>query len=185
MGDPRNNRSVAEPWYSKIAMIAALPLLPAILAYFGLVSYAEIYLRERRTRIHMQRVGRFLRQDDARLRIGERGGTLIIENPTIAWDVTRAWWTPEDVYAESPFPMPTKEDQTNAALEMKCADWDDWCWQNYTNLDDGRAYLLHVWNGAKMKRTVSTWFPGLNVVNAWTGIAVAQDSWGNSDQKKA
>jgi hypothetical protein len=78
-------------WYDKILMIALLPLFPAFIAYLWFVSYTENYLSERRVRLRMQQCGRYLPLSDARLRIAEKGGTLIIENPTVSWDITHAW----------------------------------------------------------------------------------------------
>lgn len=72
-------------------MIASLPIAPAIIAYAGLASYTENFLSERRVRVRMQQCGRYLPLSDARLRIAEKGGTLIIENPTVSWDITHAW----------------------------------------------------------------------------------------------
>ena len=185
MNEAKRNSSETLAWYKKIAMIASLPLLPAIIAYMGLCSYTENYLSERRIRLRMQRCGRFLRLSDARLRIAENGGTLIIENPTIAWDITHAWWTPENVLAKSPFPLPTKEDYMNAALERRFENWDFWCWQNYTCLDKGLAFLLRVWNGATLDNTISTWFPDLSVVRTWTGFARMREPLGNGNKKMA
>jgi hypothetical protein len=171
MNEAKESSSETLSWYSRIAMIASLPLLPAIIAYMGLWSYTENYLSERRIRLQMQRCGRFLRISDAHMRIAENPGTLIIENPTIAWDITHAWWTPENVLSKSPFPLPAKVDYMNATLEMRCEDWDFWCWQNYTCLDNGRALLLRVWDGATLGKTIPTLFPDLPVVHIWTGFA--------------
>lgn len=185
MSEAERSSSETLPWYSKVAMIASLPLLPAIVAYAGVCSYTQNYLSERRIRLRMQRCGRFLRLSEARLRIAEKGGTLIIENPTIAWDITHAWWTPENVLAQSPFLLPTKDDYKNAAVEMRCENWDFWCWQNYTCLDKGRAYLLRVWNGATLERTISTWSSDVTVVHAWTGLATRSDSRDDPREQKA
>jgi hypothetical protein len=185
MNEAKGNSPESLAWYSNIAMIASLPLISEIIAYMGLWTYTENYLSERRIRLRMQRCGRFLCLPDARLRIAENRGTLIIENPTIAWDITHAWWKPDDVQAKSPFPLPTTEDYMKAALEMRCEDWDFWCWQNYTCLDNERAFLLRVWNGATLDNTISTWFPDMTVVRTWTGFAKMQRPLGAGNQKKA
>lgn len=151
-------------------MIALLPFLPAIIAYLAIRAYSENYLSERRIRLRMQGCGRFLRKPDARVRIEECPGTLIIENPTISWNYTRAWWVPEDVLTSSPFALPTKEEYKNAALEMRCEDWDLWCYQNYTCPDHGRAFLLRVWNGAAFGTAISKEFPEMAIVHNWTGF---------------
>jgi hypothetical protein len=86
------NSSEESSFFSSVAMIALLPFFPAIVLYLAIRSYTENYLSERRIRLRMQGCGRFLRKSDARVRIEEYPGTLIIENPTISWDYTRAWW---------------------------------------------------------------------------------------------
>ena len=80
MDAPHYYSSDSQSWYSKIAMIATLPLLPLVLVYFGISAYTEVYLYERRVRVRMQRVRRYLSQNEACLQMNEHGGTLIIEN---------------------------------------------------------------------------------------------------------
>jgi hypothetical protein len=162
--------SEQESYGGSLATIARLMLLPAWIVYMGTRSYTENYLSECRVRLRMQGCGRFLRKSGARVRIEEYPGTLIIENPTISWDYTRAWWVPEDVLSNSPFVLPTKEDYRNAALEMRCEDWDLWCYQNYTCPDHGRAFLLRVWNGAAFGTAFSKEFPEMAIVHNWTGF---------------
>lgn len=153
-----------------VAMIALLPFLPAMIAYWGTRAYTENYLSERRVRIRMQSCGRFLRKSEARVRIEKDPGTLIIERPAISWNFTRAWWVPEDVLSISPFALPTKEEYQRSVIEMRCEEWDLWCYQNYTCPDHGRAFLLRIWNGATYGTAISKWFPDMAIVNNSTGL---------------
>jgi hypothetical protein len=167
----------AQPWYRKAVLILLLPfVLPTIplvlvvLACFGLYAVAGNYLMELQIRRRMRRSGRYLNSSDVRQLITKHGGTLIIENPSLGWNFRHAWWTPDNVESASPFGAPTDEDYKDAAAQMKCLDWDRWCWDNYTSLDSGRAFLLRVWNGAWVERKLKKMFPNLNVVRTWTAL---------------
>lgn len=165
-----------QPWYRTIAMIALFPLVVLHIAYSGLCSVAANYLFERRVLSRMRRSGRYVHLSEAQRRIADGVGTLIIENPSIAWGFTRAWWSPEDSLALSPFSVPTKEDYKSAALDLKCEEWDAWCWKNYTCLDNGRACLLRVWNGASVERKLKEQFPDLSIVHTWTAFVNEPES---------
>lgn len=178
MSDGDKDSFGSQPWYRKIAMIVlfsfVLPTIPLVLLIFAFMVLFAVtvnYQFERRVRSRMRRCGRYLRISETRWRIAENGGTLIIENPSLGWNFTHAWWTPDDLLEQSPFAVPTDEDYRNAAKNMKCLDWDHWCWENYTCLDNGRAYLLRVWNGESMERKLKNWFPDLTVVCTWTALA--------------
>lgn len=181
MADGTIDNFGSQPWYRKVAMIMLLPfVLPTvplvllILACIGLFAAAANYFFERRVRWRMRHCGRYLTLSDARERIALRGGTLIIENPSLGWNFTRAWWTPDDVLSTLPFAVPTKDDYKNAVTEMKCLEWDKWCWDNYTSLDDGRALLLRVWNDASIEQKLKRWFADLHVVHTWTALVHVQ-----------
>ncbi|QDS95655.1 hypothetical protein FF011L_44530 [Roseimaritima multifibrata] len=167
----------SQPWYRKVALflllpfvMPAIPLVFAILALMGVYAVTANYMFERRIRRRMRRSGRYLSLSIARERIASDGGTLIIENPSLGWSFTHAWWTPDDVRSSSPFAVPTNDDYRNAAEQMQCLDWDKWCWDNYTCPDNDGAFLLRVWNGATIERKLKKWFAELDVVHTWTAF---------------
>ncbi len=156
-----------------------LVLLPFLcLAFFFLVlvpiligiSFAMCFLMEHRFLWWMRQNGRYLRLSRARSLILEKGGTFIIEVPTLGWGFTHAWWTPDDLLAISPFPVPTKAEYEQAVEKMQCLDWDDWCWKNYTCPEHGRAFLIRVWNGMSLEPRIITRFPNSQVVRTWTAL---------------
>jgi hypothetical protein len=174
-----SSKGIAEsaPWYRKVLLVVLFPfILPAILLVFLILSlmggYAIVanYLSERRLKSRMKRRGRYLRISDARRRIESDGGTLLIEAPSLGWNFTRAWWTPNDLLEESPFPLPEGDDYKTAVKHMRCLEWDRWCWDNYICEDDGKAYLLRVWNGESVKRKFRESSPNLKVVRTWTAL---------------
>jgi hypothetical protein len=175
MSENESKRLATGAWLRKVAMIVLSPIVILlsplgllVIACLGLYAVASNYLLERGIHSRMKRCGRYLPLSQLRPRISEREGTLIIERPSLGWNFTHAWWTPDNVLAKSPFLQPTDEDYRNAAKKRQCLDWDKWCWSNYTSLDDGHAFLLRVWNGASVERQLKQWFPDLNVVHTWT-----------------
>ncbi len=155
-------------------VLPTIPLVLVIFAFIGLFAVVAHICFEYRVRSRMRRCDRYLRLSDVRQRIAVSGGTLIVENPSLGWNFTHAWWTPDDVISKSPFIIPNDEDYKNAAQEMKCLDWDKWCWDHYTCPDAGNALLLRVWNGASIERRLKKWFPDLKVVRTWTALVHVQ-----------
>ncbi len=156
-------------------VLPTIPLALLIIAILYVVTSVLNYVGERRFRSRMRRCGRFLQSRDACQRIESEGGTLLIERPALGWNVTSAWWTPEDLPAKSPFPVPTDEDYKKELKEMRkvtglwCLAWDKWCWDNYTSPVHGRAFLLQVRNGKNLEPKLKALFPNLRIVRAWTG----------------
>jgi len=68
---------------------------------------------------------------------------------------------------------------------MECLDWDRWVWDNYTCLENGRAFLLRVWNGASMERKLKKSFTDLDVVRTWTALVHFPKPPENPDAKVA
>ena len=128
------------------------------------------YLLERRFQSKMRRCGRFLQWRDAQKRISAEGGTLIIEDVSLGWNFTHAWWTPDNLLSDSAFSEPSDDDYKQAAEGMCCLDWDKWCWNQYTCPENGRAFLLRVWNGESLERRVKRSIPDLQVVRTWTAL---------------
>jgi hypothetical protein len=169
------------PWYRKVALVILLPfVLPivplvfAILLALGLYAVIHNFVSELLLRARMRQCGRFLRWRQLSARIAEEeSGTLIIESPSLGWGFTHAWWTPEKVLAVSPYAAPTDEEYRSAAEKMQCLDWDRWHWENYTDPDKGRGFLLRVWNGRSLEKWVRRTFPAVDVVHTWTALVHA------------
>lgn len=167
----------SQPWYRKLAMVVlsplvipVIPLVLLIIGILGLCAATANYVGEWQVRFRMRRCGRYLSLSEAQSAIARSAGTLIIEQPSLGWNVTRAWWTPENLVAQSPFGLPCHEDYKNAAKTMTALDWDRWCWRNYTSLDNGRAFFIRGWNGASIERALKKRFPDLKVVRTWTAL---------------
>jgi hypothetical protein len=166
------------PWYRKVAMVIlfpfVLPTIPVVLAIllaFGTYAFIHNFVSECLFRARMRHCGRFLRWRQLSARIAEEGaGSLIIESPSLGWGFTHAWWTPENVLKICPHDLPNDEEYRGAAQKMQCLDWDRWFWKNYTDPDNGKGYLLRVWNGRSLEKWVKRSFPSVVVVNTWTAL---------------
>ena len=170
------------PWFGKVGLVAAWVFLFAPLFVLLALIFAPLlafliplgYISELRVWLRMYRLGRFLRPRAARLRVSAEGGTLIVESPTLGWGTTRAWWTPDDILAQSPYSQPTLEDYKShleSAAEEKCLDWDRWCFDNYTRLEQGRALLIPARSGRSVEAKFKKAFPQVAVVHTWTALA--------------
>jgi hypothetical protein len=191
----RRTRTAAEPsmsdheipveprpsWYRKVAMVIGwfllwptVPFALVFLLVLGLYAFIHIVVSELLFCARMRQCGRFLRWRRLGARIAEEGtGTFIIESPSLGCGFTHAWWTPEKVLTVSPYAVPTDDDYRNSAEKMQCLYWDRWHWENYTDPDKGRGFLLRVWNGRSLAKWVRRTFPSIDVVHTWTALVHA------------
>ena len=165
---------------SPFILIVSAIVLP-IFAVFCVWAVVGNYLFEHRLQSRMRRCGRLLRWKNALGRISTEGGTLIIENPSLGWNFTHAWWTPENLPEDSPFSEPNDDEYQQAVEDWCCLDWDKWCWDRYTCPENGRALLLRVWNGASLERKLRLLIPDIQVVRTWTALVHYPRLSGDSD----
>lgn len=164
-----------------VLVVLALPcgvivLLTVILplCVLGLLSGICLVISEFRLSLKMRRRGRYLSRSERSRRFAGGRGTVIIESPTVGWRVTRAWWTEDDVLALAPCDPPGEDQLRNGAF------WGNaflqWAHAEYTNIEDGRAYLLAVWNGARLKRQFAKHYPSMRFVDLWSGAVTFKQS---------
>jgi len=173
-----NPTDMRTAWYRKAFFaIAFLLASPALLLVFLLLLLVWLYVGAAnvilgfRFLIRMWRCGRFLRRRDFANHIGQSGpGTLIIDLTTLGWGVSDAWWTPDDIQSRAPVYPPRKEDYESPAMDKNRLEWERWCWNEYTNPDNGKALLLRVWNGESLERQLKRRYPAMNIVYTWTAL---------------
>ena len=151
------------------------PILLLIVGVFGPPLFYVLLpgsLNEMCLPIQLRSRGRFIRSREIRNRIRDQGGTLIIESPAMGWNITRAWWTPDDVAGLSPFLEPMAEDykRMTGDIHDQLHDWDRWCWEKYTSLDNGTAVLVRSWRAKILERKLARQFPQLKIVHTWTAL---------------
>jgi hypothetical protein len=165
--DQQTWHRTAARWISFV--IAALVVLP-ILAGVCLFARGANWISAQRFRFRMSRCGRYLSFRQAHRRIETQHGTLIIESWTAGWGFTRAWWTPDDIRANSTVGPPTNMEIRNAIKNSRCLEWDKRCWENYTSPETGTAFLVRAWNGKSLERRIKKSFPSLSIVETWTAM---------------
>ena len=109
-------------------------------------------------------------------------GTLIVDSPTVGWNITQCWWTPDRVVDISPEPIPTEDDR-NSHIRSKADQlelpFDRWVSKRYLDANAGMAILIGYRRGDVLARMISR-RANLPVVKSWSGpIALNSNSTGN------
>ncbi len=136
---------------------------------------------ELRFRRKMQRAGRGLSLRAFRSKQECTPGTLIIQDPTLQWNYTRAWWTSDDVLDATPYPCPSNQAYHAAIQTGAVPDWDKWLWQEYLNPSTGTAHLLRVWRGSSLKAVFKDKFPKTTVVFTWSAVVFFEATKGSPE----
>ena len=151
-------------------LLFVLGLLASLGTYAGISNlFSELRVKRR-----MRLSGRLLPWPAALKRIEESRGTLILESPTIGWAVYRSWWTPDDVLAQTPTPLPDASERDPQVLSLH--PFIEWCHEHYTDLDGGTACLIAVYNGKRSANELAARFPELKRIDLWTGALALRDS---------
>lgn len=87
-----------------IAIAVAVIFGVGVLAVLGLhlYVYGWIWLDSARLRRSLGRQGRTLALSEARDRIRQEQGMIIVDAPTLGWNVSRVWWSPVMDFATRP-----------------------------------------------------------------------------------
>jgi hypothetical protein len=152
--------------------LAALVLLPLILPLFAWALIKSVF-SERRFKDLMKVAGRTLARRELRGKLSS-GGSVIIESPHLASGITRAWWTPDHLVEIAPVSPATHDQRKDSLQQDRVHEWDWWCWVNYTSPESGKAFLMRVWNGSRLKKWVTRECPSVVVVQAWSGPIYAK-----------
>ena len=152
-----------------IYVVGALCVMLLLGAYAGVANYLSERLFQRRMRI----AGRFMPEREVVERLAKSTGTLIVERSTIGWNITRAWWTPDDVVARAPAPPGGMDGDDVGSL---CRDpFTHWAYETYTHPEHGGAMLVAAYSG---ERVVNRWVaarPSLRRVELMSGFVIQRD----------
>jgi len=94
--------------------------------------------RHNRLLSDMRRQSRVVTLSEIQERVNKDGGTLIVERKFPKGPVRR-WWTPEDIFALSPYPLGSP---INAFEDSPFIDAAEWCRERYTDVQHGSAALI-------------------------------------------
>lgn len=108
--------------------------------------------REHKLRLLMKSRGRLMIWRQFLDAMHERGGTCIEERFSPKGPV-RFWWTPENVYRESPYEI---IDWFTMRKGRRAEPFIRWCRERYTNAESGSAVLVETW-GVTKKEIYALW----------------------------
>ena len=91
-------------------MIHAVAITLAAVVTIGLLlfvrvhlyAYGWIWLDGVRMRRSLARQGRTLELSEVREKIGQKDGMIIVDAPTLGWNVSRVWWSPTQDFVPRP-----------------------------------------------------------------------------------
>ncbi len=130
-------------------------------------------IRELGVRRRMRVAGRLVSRRKCLELMENSSGTLIIEWPTPSWNVSRVWWTSDDVLAEAPIPpLDAKECKP---VDLVHHPFIEWCHKQCTELDGGTASLIAVYNGNSCAERLIARFPKMQKVDLWTGAIFLEE----------
>ena len=159
-----------------IAIIVATPVVLILLCAI-IVTYPRSLWSDYCWRAQLRRKGRYKNPAIQKDRLNS--GTLIVDSPTVGWAITQCWWTPENVGAISPEPIPTDEDRKSHIAEKPERlelPFDRWVSKRYLDANAGTAILLALRRGEKTAATIVK-RRNIPIVKSWSGpIAFAVTS---------
>jgi hypothetical protein len=119
---------------------------------FGFVLRWKQQHREQALKSLMKSQGRFIGWTEFVRAMRESGGTCIEEKFSAKGPV-RFWWTPENVYGESPHEI---IDWFTMRKGRRYEPFVLWCRERYTGADGGSAVLVETW-GVSKKEIYALW----------------------------
>jgi hypothetical protein len=57
-------------------------------------AYSVIWISTRKLRVELRQRHRTLSRNEAKQRIARKEGILLVDAPTLGWNVSRVWWSP-------------------------------------------------------------------------------------------
>jgi hypothetical protein len=124
-------------------------LLPALLVVGAVGAPLSVLYTRRKRRIWVQEerrvaeqlsdLGRTISFDDFHKAVEDEHGTVICEWKDVFKGPVRLWWTPDDIYAATPYPC---IDHFHMATDPTYRPFLDWCFQQYVSPSAGKALYV-------------------------------------------
>jgi hypothetical protein len=118
-----------------IAIALGCLIALAVVLFIGvhLYAYGCILFDSLRLKRLLRAKNRVLSLDEAKERIKQKHGMMIVDAPTLGWNVSRVWWSPVTDY------VPRPESWSNDSL---CPDEDMTNYKTLIDPSSGRALLV-------------------------------------------
>jgi hypothetical protein len=139
------------PFVPVVALLLVLVLLILMVVSIpgGLLYQFWLRRSERRLRVRLAGTGRFLDWADVEARLTAGEGTLLIEHFSPKGPI-REWWTPDNLIAGAPAPLPTSFQTPLADGEVeRLQEYAEACRTRYTDVGLGSAMLTQVPRGCR------------------------------------
>lgn len=92
-----------------IIVTALVALVAVVLIGLHVWVYGGFLIASLGARKRLAMKGRVISLDEAKRRIGCGDGTIVIENPTLGWNVSRVWWAPHNAATPRPDVWPEEQ----------------------------------------------------------------------------
>jgi hypothetical protein len=148
----RKQRAGALAWILGLVLVPFLFLGACFAAPYVLFMRWRQQHREDRLKSQMKSQGRFMAWAEFQRTMRESGGTCIEERFSAKGPV-RFWWTPENVYSESPQEI---IDWFTMRKGGRYVPFVLWCRERYTRADGGSAIMVETW-GVPKKEIYALW----------------------------
>jgi hypothetical protein len=147
-----------------IGKVWGIILLPVLLVVGAVGAPLSILYTLRKRRIWAQKERRFAEQlsdlgrtmsfDDFYKAVEEGRGTVICEWQDVFKGPVRLWWTPDDIYAATPYPC---IDHVHMANDPTYRPFLDWCFQQYVSPSIGKALYVVASSAQRKSLRASLW----------------------------
>jgi hypothetical protein len=118
-------------------------------------------------RRQMRRRKRYITNKILRTWLQQNAGTFILDTPPIGMGLRYVWWTSDNLPALAPTePPPAKYYFKNLSAIHP---YDQWLWENYLDVDHGRALKVANWNLLLTPEKLRKTFPHSDVIHTWSG----------------
>jgi hypothetical protein len=116
-----------------IALGCLIAMVVVLFIGVHLYAYGCILFDSLRLKRLLRAKNRILSLDEAKARIKQKHGMVIVDAPTLGWNVSRVWWSPTTDY------VPRPESWNNDSL---CPDEDITNYKTFIEPSSGRALLV-------------------------------------------
>lgn len=110
--------------------------LVLLVIWIHIQTYIGIYLGGKKLKKKLSKDNRLLTLEDAKLKVSKGEGTVIIEAPTLGWNVNRLWWCSDRELAGSKYDF---ENDHEEFIFEACENYD-----KYISEETGTAKLIDI-----------------------------------------
>lgn len=135
-GGERKQVSNGTPW--SLVLVPALVVAAGISIPYSVVARQARRRRQRAFQDEMKARDRAVEWDDFVHALNDHRGTVIEERSSVKTS-DRWWWTPDNLYQLSPYPI---ADWSSMRNDPQFDAFSSWCYRNYTSPETGAALLI-------------------------------------------